>query len=138
MNSNKRYIRLMTWMSAMSVIFWVVFLIIFRLLWTGAYQPGGSLTLFWIWLAIGTPAFIGAAYFLFRYLDIPKEWYAAATLAFGAPASVLDIFATLFFEAWFPHGNVGDARIYPALILGGAGILYFWAVYMSAPDADGS
>ncbi len=135
MNSKQSYSRTMIYMSIISVILWVVFLVFYRIFWPDSMAGGDSLTIFWIWFVAGTAAFVAVTYFIFGWLHIPREWHAAAAIAFSAPAFILDMLATLNFELW---SSGADPRFYPALILGGTGVILFSVLFSSAPSADSS
>ena len=133
MKTNPLFYRSMMSMFAISIIAWAVFLVFYRVFWPGSITAGDGLTLYWIWFGIGATAFCAFTYFVFRWLQIPREWHAAAAIAFSAPALLLDMFATLYFELW----NTGaDVRFYPAMILGGTGVLLFAILYSSAPQTE--
>ena len=117
-------------MSIISVISWAIFLVFYRSFWPDSITAGDSLTLFWIWFVAGSAAFCLFTYFVFRWLQIPREWYAAAAISFAAPALLLDMVATLNFELW---SSGADPRFYPAMILGGTGVLLFAVLFSSAP-----
>ncbi|HSH01400.1 MAG TPA: DUF5367 family protein [Anaerolineae bacterium] len=138
MNNNQslsqKFKRQMLTMAALSIFFWVIFILFFRTFWPGNYQPGDSLTIFWLWFIIGATLFALTQIGLFHLLKIPPAWRTNAAAALAAPALCLDLFSTMFFEYWFPHGSPGDLRIYPAFILGGVGILLFIGLFMTTPE----
>ncbi len=121
-------------MLVIAVIGWVVFLLIFRTFWPGSFAPGDDLTLFWVWLAVGTAVFTGATIATFRFFKTPPAWRTNAAVALTAPALCLDALATIYFEAWFPNAGPGDARIYSALILGAVGVMLLVSLFMTKPD----
>lgn len=133
MQTNLSFKRTMIYMAIISVISWGAFIVVFRSFWRGTFDVGESLLVFWLWLIVGTAAFVGFTFLVFRLLQIPKKWKASAAIAFAAPALILDVFATLFFELWYPNGTSGDVRIYPALILGGTGFFLLSILFSSAP-----
>ncbi|MEM8858803.1 MAG: DUF5367 family protein [Chloroflexota bacterium] len=121
---------------AISVLSWVLFILFFRNFWTGSHEPGSPMGLFWTWFSIGTLAFVGFTYLIFYIFKIPRNGQPAAVTAFLAPAFVLDLFATMYFEAWFINAGSADDRVYPAMILGGSGILLLITLFTSAPKSE--
>ncbi|MEM9776710.1 MAG: DUF5367 family protein [Chloroflexota bacterium] len=116
-----------------SVVLWIAFIVFFSNFWPGSYEPGDPMGLFWAWFVIGTILFAGVTYLIFHLLNIPKSGQPAAVIAFLAPAFVLDLFATMFFETWFLNAGSADDRVYPAMILGGSGFLLLMVLVTSAP-----
>ncbi|MEM6456289.1 MAG: hypothetical protein AAF772_14435, partial [Acidobacteriota bacterium] len=107
----------MTVFAGVAVVAWALFLWIFRVFWPAGHEPGGALTTFALWFAVGGLATYGGIALLLRAMGTPRAWRPAAGVALTAPALCLDMLATLFFDRWFPAGAAGDDRIYPALIL---------------------
>ena len=121
---------------AISIVSWGAFIWFFRNFWPGSFEPGAPMGLFWIWFVIGTIGFTGFTYLVFYILSIPKNFQPSATIAFLAPAFVLDLFATMFFESWFLNAGSADDRVYPAMILGGSGLLLLMVLATSAPKNE--
>lgn len=109
-------------LATVSVVAWVLFASVFRMFWPGGVEPGAPLGVFWIWFAIGVPAFIAVGLWLVRVLRLPPSTWGAAALALTAPALCCDVLTISFFEAWFPDGGAADDRRYAAFIVGGVGV----------------
>ena len=136
MDTNHRFYRAMTPLMIFSVVAWLIFILFFRTFWPGSSTPGDSMGVFWAWYVIGGVIFMGMTFGIFRWLQIPREWYPAAGIAAFAPAFFLDTFSTMFFEVWFPNAGSGDDRVYPAMILGVGGLILLSILFTSAPSAD--
>ena len=108
-------------LAAVSVAAWVAFATVFRVFWSGGVEPGDPLGVFWVWFAIGVPAFVVVGLWLLRALRLPPSTWGTAALAMTAPALCCDVLTISFFEAWFPDGGAADDRRYAAFIVGGVG-----------------
>lgn len=126
----------LVWMMLISVIAWIAFLLFFRGFWPGSTEPGNSLTVLWLWLAIGFAGSALTAVITFKLFNTPAEWRVHAAAALTAPAMCLDVFGTLYFERWFPNPGSMDDRIYPAMILAGVAAILFTGLWMSRPRQD--
>lgn len=115
----------MLWMMVISLLGWVGFLLLFRSLWPGNTQAGGSLGVFWLWIVVGVVGSVLTALLVFRLMKTPAAWRVHAAAALTAPAMCLDVLGTVYFEQWFLAAGTVDDRLYPALILAGVAAILF-------------
>ncbi|MEX2333729.1 MAG: hypothetical protein WD600_05690 [Pseudohongiella sp.] len=121
-------------MMIISVLGWVGFLVFFRSFWPGGTEPGTSLYFFWLWLLAGGTGFVGVMLATFRLFSIPPAWRVHAAVALVGPATLQDVLATVFIDTWLVSAGSVDDRLYPAMILGGVGMILLVGLFMTDPD----
>ena len=122
-------------MMGISVLAWLFFIVVFANLWPSQGALLERLDLFALWFALGTVGFFGAVFGTFKAFGTPARWHSSGIIALIAPALCLDMVATVLAPHWF-GGSVGEARAYPALILGAVGVLFLFFLFMANPEAQ--
>ena len=124
-------------LSGVSVLAWVLFALVFRLLWTPGTEPGDGMGPWLLWLGVGMPVFVAVGALLLRMLRVPAAAWPLAAIALTAPALCCDVLTFTWFEAWYPGGGSADDRRYAALIVGGVGILQLALVALARTPVAG-
>ena len=131
--NRKNFNRHMLIMMSISVVGWIGFLLFFRAFWPGGTEAESGLVVFWLWLLLAGAGFVGVMIATFRLFSTPAAWRVHAAVAMVGPATLLDVLATLYFDTWFASAGSLDDRIYPAMILGGVGMILMVSLYMTDP-----
>jgi len=125
-------------LASVSVLAWVGFALVFRLLWAPGTEPGDGMGPWLLWMGIGMPIFVAVGALLLRTLRVPAASWPLAAIALTAPALCCDVLTFTWFEAWYPGGGSADDRRYAALIVGGVGILQLALVALSRTPFAGA
>ncbi|MFC3851329.1 DUF5367 family protein [Salinispirillum marinum] len=107
----------------MSISFWFLFALVFRLYWQTSLPIEEQRVLFWMWLIVASLVFVVSLYSIFWLFNISPRNRPSAGIALTAPAMCLDVFTTQFIEVWLPSAGAFDDRHYAALIIGGVAII---------------